>query len=681
MKFRIFAPLLSLLAASTGWSAITAPPLAEAEPKPGPGLTLTFTTPEGKADTRHARLVALYVPAGQAPTPFLNTGGFTAKWEGEIQSPLRGNYTLSADVRGTFKLTVNGAQVLDETTARRGKAVALNKGANTFVAELTRPADGDAWLRLRWASRDFPAEPISPESFTHNSADLALRTGERIRAGRLLFAQLRCNACHDGGAALPPRGEGMPELAQDAPVLGELGAQFHPAWLAHWINDPHAMRPHSLMPKVFQAKAGEVVAQEAADLAAYFASLGKPPTEGPNESLAAEGGAMFANLGCIACHSTPDAEGQDARNRVPLTHVKAKWHAPALTTWLQDPSQFYRWNRMPHFRLSPEEAQKVTAYLLTTAKQEFPEPQAGDASRGGTLLATSGCLNCHAGMPPQTTPKLEATVAAGWTKGCLATDAAGRGKAPDFALTAEQRDSLLAFAASGFDSLKQDSPIEFAERQVKNLNCQACHALDGQPSTWSQLEEEMAPLQAAAPLEEGEGLPHFGTSLPPLTLMGDKLKPDWMGQFIAGHGDKPRPWLVGRMPGFATPATLLAHGLSHAHGLPLKETVKPNEEAIPIGETLLGENGGFNCTTCHGVGENPATAPFEAPGTNLALSAKRLRHDYFTRWLYSPLRIDPETKMPRFADEEGNTPLTDHYEGKASEQFEAIWQYLQSVSK
>jgi hypothetical protein len=50
------------------------------------------------------------------------------------------------------------------------------------------------------------------------------RRGERLREGRLLFAQLRCAACHDGGPLLPPKGEGMPELAQDAPLLGEFRA-------------------------------------------------------------------------------------------------------------------------------------------------------------------------------------------------------------------------------------------------------------------------------------------------------------------------------------------------------------------------------------------------------------------------------------------------------------------------
>jgi len=66
---------------------------------------------------------------------------------------------------------------------------------------------------------------------------------------------------------------------------------------------------------------------------------------------------------------------------------------------------------------------------------------------------------------------------------------------------------------------------------------------------------------------------------------------------------------------------------------------------------------------------------------NLALSAQRMRHGFYSRWVLNPQRVDPETKMPRFSDDEGKTPLSDHFDGKASEQFEAIWQYLQSVGK
>ena len=74
------------------------------------------------------------------------------------------------------------------------------------------------------------------------------------------------------------------------------------------------------------------------------------------------------------------------------------------------------------------------------------------------LLATSNCLNCHAGVPPTTTPALATVIGNGLGKGCLIPKG-DHGQAPDFAFTAEQRDAVVAFLAHGLDSLKQEIRI------------------------------------------------------------------------------------------------------------------------------------------------------------------------------------------------------------------------------
>jgi len=661
--------------------AVQAPPLADAVAEVKQGLTVSFTA-GGKTDTHGARLLALYVPAGEAATPFLAAGPFTAKWEGEITSELRSEYTFTVETTGVVTATLNGQPLLDSRQHADPHPTQLQKGANKLVVEFQSPAQGDAMVRLMWSSKEFPREPVPPMAFQHDANAKDLRTGERLREGRLLFAQNHCAACHDGTGKLPPKGEGMPELTQDAPLFDAIGDKYREAWLAAWINDPHSIRPHALMPKVFAGEAGKID-QRAADLAAFFVSTSttKEEEKAIDDTLVAQGGALFANLGCIACHTKPDADGNDEHDRVPLSHVKAKWHRNALLAYLKDPTKSYAWNRMPHFRLTDTEANQLTEYLLGTANREFTGPPKGDAARGGQLLASSGCLNCHAGVPPTITPSLAATLQGGWTKGCLGADAAARGKAPDFSFTPAQREALIAFAADGFASLKQDASAEFTERQIKNLRCTACHQRDGQQSVWSQLEEEVVALQSGAPLEEGEGKPIYTTALPALTWFGEKLRPDYLATFIAGHeANKPRPWLVARMPGFATYAENLAKGLPHQQGFGPVLTEPPGDPAkIKAGETLVGENGGFNCIQCHILGKRAATAVFEAPGPNLAWAPQRLRKEYFLRWTLALTRIDPDTKMPKFADDEGKTPLTDFFHGNAAEQFEAIWEFLQTV--
>ncbi len=364
--------------------------------------------------------------------------------------------------------------------------------------------------------------------------------------------------------------------------------------------------------------------------------------------------------------------------------MKAKWQPTALVNYLKDPAKNYAWTHMPNFRLTDVEATSLTAYLLASATQDFAPGPKGDATRGAQSLVSSGCLNCHAGLPPTTQPTLTATLKSGWTKGCLAPDASARGTAPDFNLSAEQRAALVAFAATGFGSLKQDAPVEFAERQMKNMRCTSCHARDGVVSTWSDVESEMAGLQAGAPAPEGEGVPAAGAVAPIATWFGEKMQPAYSAEFIAGHQKyKPRPWLIARMPGFATVAHGIADGLSLEHGFAATgDPEKPVDKTMAdFGEKLVGENGGFNCTTCHGIGERMPTAVFEAPGINLAFTPERIRTEYFHRWVLNPLRIDPDTKMPKFADDEGKTPLTDILNGDAHAQFEAIRQYLRTQAK
>ena len=152
-----FALIVALTTAT--FAAIQPPPLADAAPASKPGLTLTFTTPDGKTDTRTARLLALFVPADQSPTPFLPAGNFTAKWEGEIVSALRAEYLFSAASSGGFKFSINGVPVTD------GARVKLNKGAINLALSHERMRHDDY---LRWVLHP---QRIDPESKMSRFAD------------------------------------------------------------------------------------------------------------------------------------------------------------------------------------------------------------------------------------------------------------------------------------------------------------------------------------------------------------------------------------------------------------------------------------------------------------------------------------------------------------------------------
>jgi mono/diheme cytochrome c family protein len=724
--------LLCTLMAVAG-AAPDGPPQPEAR-ETVQGLTLTFSRPGAAADSRaafldsrKARLVALYVPPGTAPSPFQEPGRFVATWTGSINLRLRDTYTFSAAGRGKLTVTVGDGVALeaagDDFSTAKAEPVRLRKGANKLVARYESPDSGDAWVRLFWTVKgeSFP-DTVPPTVFTHNAGNPAFAQSQRVREGRTLLAELRCTKCHATPAPEPgkPQAPGhiglMPELEMDAPSLTDAGARLNRDWMAAWIDNPRTLRPDAHMPRVFMpAGAGKdpkAIDPRAVDVATYLASLSAkgqahsaavPQAAG---DAARAGGVLYTHLNCVACHTLPDAEGkavagEDIRPRVPLKDVWAKFKPDALRRYLLKPEEHFAWNPMPNFKLSEQESAQLAAFLLSTAPgapEDLPAGlPPGDAARGKELVHSSGCLNCHAVAEERSALKVAALAEIprdGWSRGCMAKDAAARRTAPDFRLTDDQRTALLAFAATDRSSLYRDAAPEFAERQFAAMNCVACHARDGRESLLATAyDEEFKQLQEKFPAPGGhgpEGQPQGQGEVvafapdqraPLLTWVGQKLRPEWMADFVAGKvAYKPRPYLHARMPAFPARAALLSAGLAQEHGCPPVSPPheKREEELAAAGSKLSGKapNESFSCVQCHAVATAPPFAPFEAPAVNFAYSAERLRKDYYHWWVRSPLKVDPQTKMPAFERDDGKTPITSVYEGDARRQFEAIWHYL-----
>ena len=664
---------------------------ASSAPAESAGLILTFQRPAGgsadaaASDARISRLISLYVPKGDAPTPFTSPGPFRATFEGEINVRLRSYVQFMALGQGKLILTIGGKKVLEvsgeDLSGTSSDQVRLNKGRNHIVAAYESPTAGDASLRLFWSSRSWQPEPVPPMVFTHSVSDPAIARGLLVREGRYLLADFRCLKCHASGESAAAGNHGaMPELASDAPSLADAGARLNADWLAAWINDPQSLRPSAHMPRLFP---GRGIDPRAKDIAAYLVSLGKSPPDSAQGDADA-GGRTFANLDCIACHTAPD--GKDDPSRIPLKLVKAKFNRLALRDYLLNPNAHYLWNPMPNFHLSAGEADDVTAYLFSTATAGVKAGASGDATKGAALITRSGCLNCHSIGDTRSTarfPVLSAISKDALNKGCLAIDAASRGAAPEFALSDQQREALIAFLQTDRESLNRRSPPEFAERQISAMRCTACHARDGNESLLTQsLDVESQELHQKFPNPApGPGDLLAADQRPPLlTWAGEKLRPEWMAKFIAGQVPyKPRYYLRARMPSFAARAGLLASGMAEEHGCPpfSENNSKRDPRQAEIGRKLCSKvpNQGFSCVQCHAVADSPPFAAFEAPAINFEYTSDRMRHDYYMRWMHDPLRVDPNTKMPRFDDADGKTSLPT-FDGDAKKQFEAIWQYL-----
>ncbi len=664
--------------------------VAQETPSGPPGLMLSFESADGKTiDARESRLLAISVPAGAQPTPFVPAGQFHATFRGFVNLKIRDQYSFTAHGRGEFELLVNGQSVLkcsgEDLASKSSELVKLKKGPNELVAHYTAPASGDAVLRVSWAMKNSPADPVPPIVLTH-ADDQALTPHLPLRQGRELLATMRCVRCH----AVPESvttGEGaMPELVMDAPNLDDAGARLNPQWIARWILDPKAVRADATMPKVFaKAQAAEASEKAARDIAAYLATCktAAAPTGDVHLSDAnvIAGMRLFTNLGCIACHSAP--AGQDDPTRTSLRHVRAKYQPAGLKGYLKQPEAHYAWTRMPNFALSDEEATNLAAFLLKSAP-ENPLPgidlKGADAERGKMFFELTGCVRCHAPNQKSTTrAKPMAQIAANeWSKGCLASDADARGNAPDYAMNDAQRTAIQAFAKTDLSSVSHEALPEFAERSIRSLNCTACHPRDAELDRWSKLSPEITAIQKDLPPEKPPGTDQLR---PVLTWVGEKLHPEWMGKFIGGKVEyKPRPWLVARMPSFPARAEAIAKGLCLEHGMTFTDPPEPpvDQGMVDIGRKLVGRAGGFSCNQCHAINQSPAFVPFDSPSPNFMHVTERLRKDFYQRWVHGPMKYQPGTKMPSFIDGEGKTAYKNILGGDANKQFEAIWQYLRA---
>ena len=652
------------------------------------GLRLSFAQGDG-TDTRSARLAALHVPAGEAPTPFLEPGQFSATLSGYLKIKLKGEYTLYAEGNGTVTVKLNDEPELSITAdgwkSAKPVNVELIKGYNKIHIDYASPKEGAATLRLFWSSEEeaFPKEPLPAELLTHDSRNEQLVEGLALRQGRELFVNRRCVACHTPKSIEAIKKTGMPEVAADAPSLKGVGSRLSPDWIASWLKNPQAMRTHTTMPKLLKGD-GKAIEQQAADLSAFLTSLtaaAKPvPADGSGE-LVQKGEALFETLGCISCHTFNDPaakpeedsdEEEDEYNRITLHYVNSKFVPGALADFLREPRKHYPWSRMPDFELTKDEASALAAFVRSSSKGTVAKVPAGDVGRGKELFAKLGCNQCHT-----TSDELKAV--SGFAQdvlgstgkvGCLAEEK--HAKAPEFDLTEAEYAAIQKFLAAHANSLERRVDAEFSHRQFNQMRCTSCHQRDTTDADLAYILDEEGALGETPPI------------IPALTWTGEKLHPKWSAAFISGEHDvKPRPWLKIRMPNFAARGEGIAKGFSHEHGYAsdFASPRKPVEakEEIEVGRKLTLKEGGFNCVQCHGAGKQKAVSPFEAPGTNLADARERIRYDFYYRWMLHPLRVDPVTKMPKLTPDSRTTGLKDVYDGDARRQFNAIWQYIQSL--
>lgn len=108
---------------------------------------------------------------------------------------------------------------------------------------------------------------------------------------------------------------------------------------------------------------------------------------------------ILAESGCVACHNIPGFY-QDEVRAPRLESIGETVRPDWLGNWLTDPKSYLSESRMPNFRLSPEEVEGLSAFLLSqndTAPLDSSSVDwsKADPEQGRVLFRESRCVSCH----------------------------------------------------------------------------------------------------------------------------------------------------------------------------------------------------------------------------------------------------------------------------------------------
>ena len=231
---------------------------------------------------------------------------------------------------------------------------------------------------------------------------------------------------------------------------------------------------------------------------------------------------------------------------------------------------------------------------------------------------------------------------------------------------------MQAFLKHDIGSLSQTSDVETSARLFDRLQCANCHDRDGQRSH-----------RGLVMAEEGSG--KIPEQIPQLNWAGEKLQSDWTRDLLAGDlSYRSRPWLNVRMPAYPAYATALSAGLAAEHGIestPVSHTF--DQELAATGEKLTLKTG-LDCRQCHAIGDIQPQGDQETEislGINFTHLRDRMRKDAYRRFMLDPPRYDIKSRMIRLSENGQTTKLKAYYDGDAHQQFEALWNYIQSLPK
>ena len=563
-----------------------------------------------------------------------------------------------------------------------------------------------------------------------------------VKQGDELFHSLGCVACHAPRKA-PPAAivdptidpEDAAELAAEQRAKGPQTATYIPlgnvakkytlASLTQFLRDPRASRPSARMPH-FQLKDDEARA-----LASYFFAGIKVA---PNLKYTVYHVGGLSKLPDFA-EMKPAAEGETAGFDLTVAG-RTNDFAVRFTGWLHLPKDGdYRFwlgsddgSRLivdgktivdvdgvhPHqthdgvARLTAGPHEVVVEYfqgggewtvelevsgpslprqpasgLVSLSRDGLSKPMEGGtafvrdeekARRGATLFAEVGCAACHElkqgdqriASLRKAIPLAELRPGEQGRAGCLATESGAA--LPRYSLTERQRVALVAAVTRPVS--EAGTPADRIDHEMLTFNCYACHERGGKGG----VEQVRNGFFESTIKEIGDE----GRLPPSLTGVGDKLRREYFDE-VFNNGPKDRPYVKARMPRFGAhnlpglaDALTAADARSDAN---LASTDESENKLRAHGRTLMGDKG-LSCIKCHPF--NQLVEP-GIQAINLNAMHKRLREDWFYRYMLDPPAYRPGTRMPAFYPN-GKSVLDSVLGGSTPAQLRAMWVWLKDGS-
>ncbi len=214
--------------------------------------------------------------------------------------------------------------------------------------------------------------------------------GDAISKGIKLFEELGCFGCHE------TKGFGEDKNSMIGPDLTEIGGKVNPGWLLEWLKNPKHFRPSTRMPDF---RLGD---EDAMAITSYLwqNSKGYEP-EGLEEfDDIDEGAFIYESIGCLACHSEIEEDGQIHGPN--LAGIGDKANYEYLVDWLLAPKQHQPKTKMPDMRLDDEDARYIASFLMTLKGEGYEDISSSEwltnkevAKKGEELIGRYGCFGCH----------------------------------------------------------------------------------------------------------------------------------------------------------------------------------------------------------------------------------------------------------------------------------------------